>query len=110
MFIYLSQHDLNLTKATQGETSQWILIEVFMVSFSHQHTCFLKLEWGRGGFNPSEIDPFMIFGRGMVILGYVDDWVLFIPDMKYIEKVIQEIKAGNIYFTIEDNFYASLEV
>jgi hypothetical protein len=63
------------------------------------------------GLEPSKADPCMFIGRGMVALSYVDDLLWFGPDLKEIDKVIQELKDDKMPLTVEaDDAYAFLGV
>jgi hypothetical protein len=44
-------------------------------------------------FKPSELNPGMYYGRGMILITYVDDTLFFGPDLSKIEKVITELEA-----------------
>ena len=44
-------------------------------------------------FIPLEEDPGMYYGRGMILITYVDDTLFFGPDLKQIEKVISKLKG-----------------
>jgi hypothetical protein len=43
-------------------------------------------------FEVSKLDPGMYYGRGMILITYVDDTLFFGPDVKEIEKVITSLK------------------
>jgi hypothetical protein len=46
-------------------------------------------------FKPSPLDPAMCYGRGMILITYVDDTLFFGPDIKAIQQVITDLgKAG----------------
>jgi hypothetical protein len=44
-------------------------------------------------FKVSTLDPGMYYGRGMIIITYVDDTLFFGPDLKAIEEVISELEG-----------------
>jgi hypothetical protein len=43
-------------------------------------------------FRVSELDPIMYYGRGMILITYVDNVLFFGPDLKAIEKVITKLE------------------
>jgi len=53
-------------------------------------------------FKPSPLDSAMYYGRGMILITYVDDTLFFGPDIKEIEKVIAELEAAGYALTRED--------
>ncbi len=44
----------------------------------------------------------MYYGRGMIIITYVDDTLFFGPDLKDIEKVITELEGAGYGLTREE--------
>ena len=54
------------------------------------------------GFKPSDIDPCLYMGNGMIILTYVDDCIIVGPDMKLIDKFVESMKNGSENFTLTD--------
>jgi hypothetical protein len=65
-------------------------------------------------FKPSERDSAMYYGRGMILITYVDDTLFFGPDLKEIEKVIAELESAGFALTREegdeDNVFSFLGV
>ncbi len=57
----------------------------------------------KAGFRPSENDPGIYFGNGMVLILYVDDLLAFGPDAEAIEKVITKLKADGYDLTMEES-------
>jgi hypothetical protein len=53
-------------------------------------------------FKPSECDEAMYYGRGMILITYVDDTLFFGPDLKEIEKVIAELENAGYALTREE--------
>ena len=53
-------------------------------------------------FKPSACDSAMYYGRGMIIITYVDDTLFFGPDLGEIEKVIAELEAAGYALTREE--------
>ena len=91
---------LRLKKSLYG------LVQAPMLYYNH-----LKAGLKDRGFEPSDADPCMFIGRGMIILSYVDDCLFFGPDLAEIDKVIQELKDNNMPLTVEaDDAYAFLGV
>ena len=53
-------------------------------------------------FFPSAEDPRIYYGRGMILITYVDDTLFFGPVLKQIEKVISELKGLGYGLTREE--------
>ena len=53
-------------------------------------------------FKPSDIDPCLYMGNGMIILTYVDDCIMVGPDMKLINKFVESMKNGSENFILTD--------
>ncbi len=53
-------------------------------------------------FHPSTLDSAMYYGRGMILITYVDDTLFFGPDIKEIEKVIAELELAGYALTREE--------
>jgi hypothetical protein len=53
-------------------------------------------------FKVSTLDPGMYYGRGMIIITYVDDTLFFGPDLKAIEGVITELEGLGYGLTREE--------
>ena len=53
-------------------------------------------------FKPSDIDPCLYTGKGMIILTYVDDCIIVGPSMKDIDGFIAPMKYGSEKFVITD--------
>jgi hypothetical protein len=63
------------------------------------------------GFVASKKDPCLFYGRGFVILVYVDDCLFFGPDQGKIDAFIKELQDDGFALTIEDDdVYAFLGV
>ena len=62
------------------------------------------------GFKASKQEPCMFYGRGMVVLCYVDDCLFFGPDQGQIDEFIKELKDSGMALTVEDDVYAFLGV
>ncbi len=63
------------------------------------------------GFKPSDLDPCLFYGRGMVVLVYVDDCLFFGPNKDEINQAIEDLKAQKLSLTVEDDdAYAFLGV
>ena len=71
----------------------------------------LATQMGKIGFKASALDPCVFYGRGMVVLSYVDDCLFFGPDAGEIDKVIQDLKKQGMGLTVETgSAYAFLGV
>ena len=55
------------------------------------------------GFQQSENDPGIYFGRGMVLILYVDDLLVCGPDKEQIEQVFVDLEAEGYKLTCENN-------
>jgi hypothetical protein len=55
------------------------------------------------GFKMSDHDPCLFYGRGMIVLIYVDDCLFFGPDGAKIDEFIQELKDSGMSLTQEDD-------
>jgi hypothetical protein len=53
-------------------------------------------------FKVSALDPGMYYGRGMILITYVDDTLFFGTDIKAIEKVISELEGLGYGLTREE--------
>jgi len=71
---------------------------------------FISATLDNRGFKPSNIDPCLFYGRGMVILVYVDDCLFFGPDMAEMDKVIAELRQAKLALTVEEDVYPFLGV
>ena len=62
------------------------------------------------GFKPSLLDPYMLYGRVMVAIIYVDDVLLFGPDQDNIDEVIKELEDAGLSLTVKEYGYDFLGV
>ena len=77
--------------------SIYVLVQSFMYWFY-----FLSQKWNSFGFYTSNQEPCLFFGRGMIIVMYVDDCLFFGPDGTKIDKLIQELQDSGMKLTKED--------
>ena len=75
---------LKLDKAIYG------LVQSPFLWYSH-----LLAAFEAKGFTKSNHDPCMLFGRGMIVLIYVDDCLFFGPDGAKIDAFVNELEKGN---------------
>ena len=54
------------------------------------------------GLNPSDIDPCLYIGNGMIVLTYVDDCIIVGPSMKNIDAFVKSMKEGSENFILTD--------
>ena len=54
------------------------------------------------GFKPSDIDPCLYIGNGMIILTYVDDCIIVVPSMANIDAFVASMKTGSEKFVLTD--------
>ena len=52
----------------------------------------------------------MFYGRGMIVLIYIDDVIFFGNEQDNIDEVIKEFEDSGIYLTVEEHVYAFLRV
>jgi hypothetical protein len=62
----------------------------------------LKTSLEDRNFKPSEIDPCLYIGNGMIVLTYVDDCIIIGPAMKEIDKFVESLKNGPENFVLTD--------
>ena len=53
-------------------------------------------------FEPSTVDARMYYGRGMILITYVEDTLFFGPDLKNIEQTIYELEGLGYGLTREE--------
>jgi hypothetical protein len=53
-------------------------------------------------FKPSDIDPCLYIGNGMIVLTYVDDCIIIGPSMKDIDTFVNSMKEGDENFILTD--------
>ena len=54
------------------------------------------------GFKPSDIDPCLYIGKGMIVLTYVDDCIIVGPSMTDIDYFVTSMKYGSENFVLTD--------
>ena len=80
------------------------------------HTWYQHLQKGLKSLEiePSDLEKSMYYGRGVIVITYVDDWLLFGLDIKEIQKVIKELEENGFNSTLkdgdEDNVFSFLGV
>ena len=62
---------------------------------------FLATGLYEAGFKPSDHDPGIYYGRGMALAVYVDDVLLFGPDGKEMDKVLNELQLAGLELKTE---------
>ena len=62
----------------------------------------LKTSLEDRNFKPSEIDPCLYIGNGMIVLTYVDDCIIIGPAMTEIDKFVESLKNGPEDFVLTD--------
>ena len=62
------------------------------------------------GYNSSVNDPCMFFGNGVILLAYVDDILVFGPDVQKINAALRSFEDAKMVFTEEQDVYAFLGV
>jgi Reverse transcriptase (RNA-dependent DNA polymerase) len=81
------------------------LVQAPMYWYEH-----LKKALEDNGFKVSSYDPCMFFGKGMVVLCYVDDCLFFGPDLRKIDGFIEELEQQGFALTKEQDVYAFLGI
>ena len=80
------------------------------------HTWYQHLQKGLKSLEiePSDLEKSMYYGRGVIVITYVDDCLLFGIDIKEIQKVIKELEENGYDSTLkdgdEDNVFSFLGV
>ena len=80
------------------------------------HTWYQHLQKGLKSLEiePSDLEKSMYYGRGVIVITYVDDCLLFGLDIKEIQKVIKELEENGYDSTLkdgdEDNAFSYLGV
>ena len=54
------------------------------------------------GFKPSKMDPCLYFCGRIALLVYIDDCIMFGPDMMELNKVVEEMRTSSKKFRVED--------
>ena len=54
------------------------------------------------GFKPSKMDPCLYFRGHITLLVYIDDCIMFGPDLAKLDKVIKEMRTSSKKFRVED--------
>ena len=52
--------------------------------------------------NPSKMDPCLYFRGHIALLVYIDDCIMFRPDMAELDKVVKEMRTSSKKFRVED--------
>jgi len=73
-----------------------------MVDAPRNFYLHIKKGLNKLGFTQSETDPGIYFGRGKVLILYVDDLLLCGPDSNETKKVLKELKANGHDHTEEE--------
>jgi hypothetical protein len=73
---------LKLNKSLYG------LVQAPLSWYNHLQKGLTELD-----FEVSKLGPGMYYGRGMILITYVDDTLFFWPDLKEIEKVITDLEG-----------------
>ena len=63
---------------------------------------FLDEGLGEIGFKPSKMDPCLYFCGRIALLSYIDDCIMFGPDMVELDKVVEEMRTSSKKFRVED--------
>jgi hypothetical protein len=82
---------LKLNKSLYG------LVQAPLSWYNHLQTGLNELD-----FRVSKLDPGMYFGRGMILITYVDDTLFFGPDLATIEQAITDLEALGYGLTREE--------
>ena len=60
----------------------------------------MKGDFDARGFKPIPLDHYMLYGRVMIALIYVDDALLFGPDQDKIDEFINELEDSGLLLTV----------
>ncbi len=112
VYIKMPQHFVDSTGDTTDDAvlklnkSLYGLVQAPMYWYNH-----LAGVLDKKGFKPSDHDPCMFYGRGFIVLVYVDDCLFFGPDGNKIDAFISELKdKDKMALTIEDDAFHFLGV
>jgi hypothetical protein len=87
------------------DRSLYGLVQAPMYWYNH-----LKKALEGNEFVVSDFDPCMFYGKGMVILVYVDDCLFFGPDLGKIDNFILDLEKQGMSLTKEQDVYAFLGI
>ena len=62
----------------------------------------LKTSLTNRNFKPSDIDPCLYIGNGMIVLTYVDDCIIVVPSMQKIDAFVKSMEVGPKLFMLTD--------
>jgi hypothetical protein len=54
------------------------------------------------GFVPSSVDPCIFFGKGCIVLTYLDNCIIVADSMNWIEELVQLLHGGDKNFVLKD--------
>jgi hypothetical protein len=54
------------------------------------------------GFVASSVDPCVFFGKGCIVLTYVDDCIIVANSMNWIDELLQSLHGGDENFVLQD--------
>ena len=57
---------------------------------------------GEIGFKPSKMDPCLYFHGCIALLVYIDDCIMFRPNLAELDKVVKEMRTSSKKFRVED--------
>ena len=63
---------------------------------------YLEEGLGEIGFKPSKLDPCLYFHGRIALLVYIDDCIMFGPDMVELDKVVEEMRTSSKKFRVKD--------
>ena len=84
-------HILKLTKNLYGQTQA-----------GRVWNKYLDEGLGEISFKPSKMDPCLYFRGRIALLVYIDDCIMFGPDMEELDKVVEEMRTSSKKFRVED--------
>ena len=86
MFSYKNQNSTDEGVVIKLNKSLYRLVQAPRSWYHHLQRGLVKLY-----FVPLSEDPGMYYGRGMILITYVDDTIFSGPDLKHIKNVISEL-------------------
>ena len=85
------------TVVLKSTKSLYGLVQAPRTQYQHLQKFLKSLE-----FEPPDLDKEVYYGRGMIVITYVDDCLLFGPDIKEIQNLIKELGENGNYLNGKD--------
>ena len=96
---YRANMVMNLNKSIYG------MVEYLLYWYNH-----LRGDFEAICFKPRPLDPYILYGRSMITLIYIDDKLFFGTDQDNIDEVIKKLEDYGISLTVDEDVYDFLGV